>query len=170
MSAATKLNRKEKATQLDEYALTGSSTRNMLIGTVKQMFERGEIRTQAAAGNLIKLIQENKMDQVDAKMGKIQGAVNAKSDKRKASEMEQEANYETHERETTKHFIKIKSRSSELPTFELKFKKIHTTSEAAWKDGVARLVRIAADKIKEKQNLQLVVGVECLVVKPREGE
>ena len=121
MSAATKLNRKEKATQLDEYALTGSSTRNILIGTVKQMFERGEIRTQTAAGNLIKLIQENKMDQVDAKMGKIQGAVNAKSDKRKASEMERDANYETQERETTKHFIKIKNRRSELPTFELKF-------------------------------------------------
>ena len=75
MSAATKLNRKEKATQLDEYALTGSSTRNILIGTVKQMFERGEIRTQTAAGNLIRLIQENKMEQVDAKIGKLQGAV-----------------------------------------------------------------------------------------------
>ena len=108
MSAATKLNRKEKATQLDEYALTGSSTRNILIGTVKQMFERGEIRTQAAAGNLIKLIQENKMDQVDAKMGKLETATKTKSDKRKASELEQEANYTTHERETTKHFIKIK--------------------------------------------------------------
>ena len=170
MSAATKLNRKEKATQLDEYALTGSSTRNILIGTVKQMFERGEIRTQTAAGNLIKLIQENKMEQVDAKMGKIQGAVTKKSDKRKASELEQEANYETQERETTKHFIKIKNRSSELPTFELKFKKEHTTFEAAWKDGVARLVQIAAKKIREKTNLKLVVGVECLIVKPREDE
>ena len=84
-------------------------------------------------------------------MGKIQGAVNKKSDKRKASDMEQEANYTTQERETTKHFIKIKNRNSELPTFELKFKKTHTTFEAAWKDGVARLVRIASDKIKEKQ-------------------
>ncbi len=109
MSAATKLNRKEKATQLDEYVLTGSSTRNILIGTVKQMFERGEIRTQAAAGNLIKLIQENKMDQVDAKMGKIQGAVNAKSDKRKSAEMEQEANYETHERETKITLLELKT-------------------------------------------------------------
>ena len=72
MSAATKLNRKEKATQLDEYALTSSSTRNILIGSVKQMFERGTIRTQAAAGNLIKLIQENKMEQVDAEMGKLE--------------------------------------------------------------------------------------------------
>ena len=35
---------------------------------------------------------------------------------------------------------------------------------------VARLVKIAADKNKEKQNLKLVVGVECLIVKPREDE
>ena len=69
MSAATKLNRKEKATQLDEYALTGSSTRNILIGTVKQMFERGTIRTQAAAGNLIKLIQENKWNSLMLRWG-----------------------------------------------------------------------------------------------------
>ena len=60
MAAATKLNRKEKAAQLDEHALTSSSTRNILIQNVKQMFQRGEIRTQTAAGNLIKLIQENK--------------------------------------------------------------------------------------------------------------
>ena len=109
MAAATKLNRKEKAAQLDEYALTGSSTRNILIQNVKQMFQRGEIRTQTAAGNLIKLIQENKMDQVDAKMGRLENAMKTKSDKRKASELEQEANYETHERETTKHYIKIKT-------------------------------------------------------------
>ena len=151
MSTATKLNRKEKAAQLDEHALTSSSTRNILIQNVKQMFQRGEIRTQTAAGNLIKLIQENKMDQVDAKMGKLETATKAKENKRKASELEQEVNYTTHERETTKHFIKIKNRTSELPTFELKFKKIHTTFEAAWKDGVARLVKIASDKIREKQ-------------------
>ena len=112
MSAATKLNRKEKATQLEEYALTGSSTRNILIGTVKQMFERGEIRTQAAAGNLIKLIQENKMDQVNAKIAKLDRAVNIKGAKRLASEMEEEANYTTQERETTKHFIKIKTETA----------------------------------------------------------
>ena len=66
------------------------------------------------------------MDQVDAKMAKIDKAVNIKGAKRLAGEMEQEANYTTHARETTKHFIKIKNRNSELPTFELKFKKTHT--------------------------------------------
>ena len=35
---------------------------------------------------------------------------------------------------------------------------------------MARLVKIAADKIKEKQNLKLVVGVECVIAKPREDE
>ena len=134
------------------------------------MFERGTIRTQAAAGTLIELTQANKMDQVDAKMGKLEKAANIKSDKRKVIELAQDVNCTIHERETTKHIIKIKNKNSELPTFELKFKKEHTTFEAAWKDGVARFVKIAAEKIREKQNLKLVVGVECLIVKPREDE
>ena len=104
MSAATKLNRKAKAAQLDEYDLTDSTSRNILISSVKQMFERGPIRTQAAAGTLIKLIQANKMDQVDANMGKLEKPVNVKSAKRLAGEMAQEANYKTHERETTNFF------------------------------------------------------------------
>ena len=114
MSAAIKLNRKEKAAQLDSYDLTDSTSRNILIGSVKQMFERGTIRTQAAASNLIKLIQANKMDQVDAKMGKLEIAVNIKSDKRKAVELAQDVNYTIHERETTKHIIKIKNKNCEL--------------------------------------------------------
>ncbi len=62
MSAATKLNRKGKAMQLDGYDLTDGVSRNMVIGNVKQMFERGVIRTQAAAGTLIKLIQPSKQN------------------------------------------------------------------------------------------------------------
>jgi hypothetical protein len=110
MSAATKLNRKAKAAQLDEYDLTDNTSRNISIGSVKQMFQRGTIRTQAAAGNLIKLIQANNIDQIDAKMGKLEKAVNIKSDKRRAVEMAQDANYTTHERETTTHIIKIKNK------------------------------------------------------------
>ena len=89
MSAATKLNRKAKAAQLDEYDLADSASSNILIGSVKNMFQRGEIRTQAAAGTLIKLIQENKMDQVDAKMGKLEKALNIKTAKTLAGEMDQ---------------------------------------------------------------------------------
>ena len=87
MSAAIKLNRKEKAAHLDTYDLTDSTSRNILIGSVKQMFERGTIRTYAAAGNLIKLIQANKIDQIDAKMGKIR-----KSRKHKIRQTESSGN------------------------------------------------------------------------------
>ncbi len=79
MAAATKLNRKAKATLLDTFELTDSGSRNISICSVKQMFERGTIRTQAAASTLIKLIQENKVDQADAKMGILEKAVNTKA-------------------------------------------------------------------------------------------
>ncbi len=49
-------------------------------------------------------------------------------------------------------------------------KQTHTTFETVWKDGAANIVKVAADKIREKQNLKAVVGVECLIVKPREEE
>jgi hypothetical protein len=52
MSAATKLNRKAKAAQLDEYDLTESASRNILIGSVKQMSERGTIRTLSSSGHV----------------------------------------------------------------------------------------------------------------------
>ena len=35
---------------------------------------------------------------------------------------------------------------------------------------MARLVKMASDTIREKQNLKIVVGVECSIVKPREEE
>ena len=79
-----KLNRQAKTTLLDTFELTDSVSRNILIGSVKQLFERGTIRTQAAASTLIKLIQENKMDQVDAIMEKLDKAVNTKAAKRQA--------------------------------------------------------------------------------------
>ncbi len=48
----------------------------------------------------------------------------------------------------------------------LNFKKEHSSFEAAWKDGVAKLVNLAAEKIREKQNLKVVVGVEFTIMKP----
>ncbi len=58
MASAIKLNRQAKTTLLDTFELTDSVSRNILIGSVKQMFERGAIRTQAAASTLIQLIQD----------------------------------------------------------------------------------------------------------------
>ena len=157
----TKLNRQAKTILLDTFELTDSASRNILIGNVKQMFERGTLRTLASAEALIKLIQDNKMTEFDEKMAKLDIAVNTKAAKRQAEEIAQESNYTIQQRETSKHIVRVKNKNSELPTFEIKFKKTHTTFEAAWKDGVARLVKIASDTIREKQNLKIVVGVEC---------
>ena len=64
--------RMQRSSKLDELELTGSSSRNMLISNVKQMFEKGTIRTISAAEGLIKLIQENKMDEFDKKFAQIE--------------------------------------------------------------------------------------------------
>ena len=59
--------RLQRSSKLDEMELTGSSSRNMLISNVKQMFEKGTIRTIRAAEGLIKLTQENKMYELNKK-------------------------------------------------------------------------------------------------------
>ena len=68
---STKLNREAKTTLLDTFELTDSASRNILISNVKQMFERGTLRTLAAAETLIKLTQENKMKEFDEEMAKL---------------------------------------------------------------------------------------------------
>ena len=51
-----KLGRPAQTVLLDTFELTDSASRNVVIANVKQMFERGTIRTLAAAETLIKLI------------------------------------------------------------------------------------------------------------------
>ena len=80
----TKLNRQAKTISLDTFELTDSASRNILISNVKQMFERGTLRTLASAEALIKLIQDNKMTEFDEKMAKLGIAVNTKAAKRRA--------------------------------------------------------------------------------------
>ena len=79
-----KLGRQAQTVLLDTFELTDSASRNVVIANVKQLFERGAIRTIAAAETLIKLIQENKMDQVDEKIKKLDITANTKAAKRQA--------------------------------------------------------------------------------------
>ena len=167
---ATKLNRQEGVILLDTFELTNSASRNMLISNVKQMYEKGNIRTLKEAEGLIKLIQENKLEEFDTRFSKIEKTENTKVAKQKAEERGKDADYTILEKESPKYIVKIKNKTSELPTFEVKFKKVHSSFEAAWKDGVAKLVNIAAEKIREKQNLKVVVGVEFTIMKPIEGD
>ena len=107
-----KLNRKAKTTLLDTFELKDSASRNGLISNVKQMFERGAIRTIAASETLIKRIQENKMDQVDEKMAKLDIKANTKAAKRQAEEVAQESNYTIQQRATSKHRVQIKTKAA----------------------------------------------------------
>ena len=141
-----KLSRKAEGLLLDTFELTDSASRNVLIATVKQMFDKGTIRTLAAAEQLITQIQDEEMDKVDAAFARLDISANKKSAKRQASEMARDSDFTEQQRETSKHVIRIKNKNSELPTFELRFKKVHTTFEAAWKDGLTRLIRIATKK------------------------
>ena len=86
---SVKLSRGAKTTLLDTFELTDSASRNILISNVKQMFERGTLRTLASAEALIKLIQGNKMAEFDGKMTKLDIAVNTKAAKRQAEEIAQ---------------------------------------------------------------------------------
>ena len=103
----TKLSRNAKTLLLDTFELTDSASRNILIGNVKSMFERGTIRTQAAAETLIKLVQDNRMKEVDERMAKLDMTANSKAAKRQAEDIAQESNYSTLQKETSKHIIKI---------------------------------------------------------------
>ena len=57
--------RQENVQLLNTFEDTPNASRNILISTVKQMCSRGSIRTYKEAETLIKLAQENKMDDFD---------------------------------------------------------------------------------------------------------
>ena len=162
--------RMQRSSKLDELELTGSSSRNTSISNVKQMFEKGTIRTISAAEGLIKLIQENKMDEFDKKFAQIEKTQNTREAKKQSQELAKEKGYEVEDKYLSRHVLRVKNRASELPTFEIKFKTKHLTFDAAWKDGVSRLAKLAAQRLQEKQNLKIVVGCEFIIVKDVGGE
>ena len=82
---STKLSRKAEGLLLDTFELTDSASRNVLIATVKQLFDKGTIRTLAAAEQLITQIQDEEMDKVDAAFARLDISANKKSAKRQAS-------------------------------------------------------------------------------------
>ena len=120
---ATKLNRQEGLILLGTFELTSSASRNMLISNVKQMYEKGNIRTMKEAEGLIKLVQENKLDEFDTRFGKIEKTENAKVAKRKAEEIVKDADYITHEKESPTTSPKSKTEPVSYQRSRLKLKR-----------------------------------------------
>ena len=127
-TSANSNTRMQRSATLDELELTGSSSRSMLISNVKQMFEQGTIRTISAAEGLIKLTQENKMDEFDKTIAQIEKTQNAREATKQSQELAKEEGYEVEDKYLSRHVLKAKNRASELPTFEIKFKTKHLTS------------------------------------------
>ncbi len=51
----------------------------------------------------------------------------------------------------------------------MQFKTERITFEAAWKDGATKLVRLTTERLREKQNVKVIVGVAFAMFKS-EGE
>ena len=86
--------RLQRSSKLDELESTGSSSRNTLISNVKPMFEKGTLRTISAAEGLIKLIQENKMDEFGKQIAQIEKTQNTREAKKQSQELAKEKGYE----------------------------------------------------------------------------
>ena len=82
--------RQENLQLLNTFEDTPNASRNILISTVKQMYSRGSIRTYKEAATLIKLAQDNKMDDFDERYNKIEATANVKLAKQQAKNIKQE--------------------------------------------------------------------------------
>jgi len=130
------------------------------------MYKNGTIRTLRQAESLIALMDNDKMKEFEKRFSKLKQTENTKL---AANNTANDTKYEISEMENPKHILTIKHKRSELPTFELKFKTEYAVFDAAWKDGVSRLIKLAQGKIREKTNLKIVVGVEVVISKTRTG-
>ncbi len=68
--------------------LIDSASLNLLSGDLKQMFEKGTIRTVSAAEGLLKPIQENEAHVFHETCSKLEEAEKAKAAKRKAGQVD----------------------------------------------------------------------------------
>jgi len=165
--------RQENLQLLNAFEDTPSTSRNILISTVKQQYITGYIRTYKEAATLIKLVQSNKMDDFDVSYNQIKETANVRLTKhllKESKRREIEDKLPTTEKNFTRYILSVKNKTSELPTFELKFKILYTNIDAAWKSGVLRLIKTAESRIEEKQNLKIVVGVEVVIAKLEDDE
>ena len=82
--------RQENLQLLNTFEDTPNASRNILISTVKQMYSRGSIRTYKEAATLIRLAQDNKMDDFDERYNKIEATTNVKLARQQAKDIKQE--------------------------------------------------------------------------------
>ena len=159
--------------KLNAYEPTPSTVGNVLQNSVKDLYKRGVIRNIKDATNLMDMLQANEIQKFATRLRKIEDAETKKSvaamDKEKKEDEEAGKHIVIKERAPRAHALIVKNRLSELPTFEVHYKKLITTFEAAWKTGVKPLTRAAEKKIQEKKNIKISIGMEVKITKATEG-
>ena len=105
---------------LNTFEPTNSAFRNRQITLVKDLYEQNKITSVKKAMTLIKLVKENRMEEFANKLDDAE----AKASDRAESKINS-AVLDT--KETKRTIIRLKNKTSELPTLEVELKGEHTT-------------------------------------------
>ena len=159
MASNVAIKKQENMAKLNAYDMAGSASKKMLMRTVKDMFEKGEIERFAQADGLMKLLRDNKLKEFDKCFDKLEAANKAKADEKAEKEDDEVI---IAQRNTSKDIVRVKNKRSELPTFELQFINDYPDFNVAWRHGVNKLIKIVVGRLQTKKNIKVVVGVEVL--------
>ena len=144
---------------LNTFEPTNSAFRNRQITLVKDLYEQDKISSVKKALTLIKLVKENKMEEFANKLDDAEAKAGARAESKINS-----AVLDT--KETKRTIIRLKNKTSELPTLEVELKDEHTEFNTAWNAAYKKLIRMAEQSIDIKRNIKIVIGIDVVIKKP----
>ena len=62
--------------------------------------------------------------------------------------------------------LRLKNKTSELPTLEVELKHNRTEFNTAWNAAYKKLIRMAEQSIDIKRNIKIVIGIDVVIKKP----
>jgi DNA-binding ferritin-like protein (Dps family) len=145
--AGRKMKKAEKLASLEAMPKTNSAFKNRQITLVKDYYEQNKITSLRTARKLIQLVQENKMSAFGDILDMIEAKASDRAEKRKIGPELLDT------KETKRTIIRLKNKTSELPTLEVELKGEHTTFNTAWNVAYKKLIRMAEQSIEIKRPL-----------------
>jgi hypothetical protein len=139
-SSTGKYSKQDGLKILNTFEPTNSAFRNRQITLVKDLYEQNKISSVKKAMTLIKLAKENKMEEFANKLDDAEAKAGARAESKINS-----AVLDT--KETKRTIIRLKNKTSELPTLEVELKDEHTTFNTAWNAAYKKLIRMAEQSI-----------------------
>ena len=133
MTPKVALKKQEYMTKFSAYEAPGSESRRMLMNTAKDMFENGKIERFAQTDGLMKLLRDNEMNEFDRRFSKLEAATTARVEKEVFKKKKRK-------KMNPKDILRVKNKTSELPTLEAQLFNDYTDFESAWKVGHKKLI------------------------------